>query len=92
MRKTLHWLGQIVEDTVQEQLRTDLEFSLWREEVEQLWAALPDEWNGRQPVWEQVIKLLDAKMILVECEKEIILGLGIQIGLQLGGLRYLWEE
>ena len=92
MRKTLHWLGQLIEDTVQEQLRTDLEFSLWREEVEQLWAALPDEWNGRQPVWEQVIKLFDAKMILVECEKEIILGLGIQIGLQLGGLRYLWEE
>ena len=92
MRKTLHWLGQIVEDTVQEQLRTDLEFSLWKEEFEQLWAAFEGEWNGRQPVWEQVIKLLDAKMILVECEKEIILGLGIQIGSQLGGLRYLQEE
>ena len=37
MRKTFHWLGQLIEDTVQEQLRTDLEFSLWREEVEQLW-------------------------------------------------------
>ena len=86
---TIELLKAMAKHLEQAQLQEDLEWAQYQREEEELCARFRRHHAGNRTLIHQVNDLMDAQSAVAECRRNFYFLLGLQLGLELGGVDVL---